>query len=261
MSQFELNPDLDMRLRESINNQDDFLANLGFVLALLNEPLIAPNPLFSIDVFEHKAVPVFTTESDLEIFLTDIEMPEGVVWNAVPIAAFWPTLMETEIDSIGFNPKTASDVETGNLYYYDKVKFNEFIQSHADTMNEVMTEANQKTSFDQKSYFIPTFIGSRMYGDIVRVFQTIKAPDEKEYVPIFDNLLSFSRWYRNEDMVKYFKENDGQVRAMTLHDLVRPSLGENRLGDAIGVVINPMDSNPKEDQSNLHLWDELEKLL
>ncbi|HEY0221809.1 MAG TPA: hypothetical protein VGC17_03305 [Lactovum miscens] len=260
MSQFELGPDLDKRLRDSINNEGDFLANLGFILALLNESVIAPNPLFSVEVMEHAALPIFTTESDLEIFLTDIQMPEGVIWNTVPISAFWSNLMESPIDTVTFNPKTVADVQTGNLYFFDKIKLNDFLQSHSEMMNQVMSAENEESPFEQKSYFVPTLIGSRMYGDIIRVFPMIMAPDKKTYVPIFDNLLSLSMWYRNEELVKYFKDNDGQFRAMKLNELLHPSLGENRFGETAGIVVNPLNFDPKEDQSNMHTWEELDKL-
>jgi hypothetical protein len=60
--------------------------------------------------------------------------------------------------------------------------------------------------------------------------------------------------------VKFLKENDGQIRAMKMYDLIHPSLGENRFGETAGIVINPMDFDPKEDQTNIHTWDELQKL-
>ena len=261
MSEFELNPEVDQRLRLSIENQGDFLTDLGFAMTLLTDEVIAPNPLFSVTVGDHTVLPIFTTESDWHIFLTDLENPPAeVVWNSVSLNAFWEALLETPIDTIGFNLKTAEDVVTGNLFYFDKMKLHDFLETSSKLVNAVMGEENQVAEKLEKNYFVPVLVASRMYGDILRIFSPLKAPDGKEYIPIFDNLESLSFWYRNPNLIQPFKKNNGQIKAMNLSEILHPSLGENQFGNALGFVINPMEVNPEEESDAFLLWEDLKEL-
>lgn len=262
-TKFDLSPDLDERLRDSINHQDDFLNNVGFVLALLNFKVIAPNPLFSVTVGEHEVLPVFTTESDWEVFNSDLaDLPDNIEWQANPFTGVFNAVMQTPIDSIGFNLKTAQDEQTGNLYYFDKEKLREFIDVHSRLVNDLMSDENQAAGRLEKVYLVPVYIASPSYGELIRLFPTLASSnyDNKEVIPIFDNLESFVRWYRYPDFGGAFKENNGQVRGMRLKELLHPSLGQNQFGNSVGVVINPMEVETVNQEKSILTWESLKDL-
>ncbi|MDR2975951.1 MAG: hypothetical protein LBV19_01380 [Streptococcaceae bacterium] len=260
---FELSPELDQRLRDSVSNQDDFLDSVGFVLALLNFNVIAPNPLFSVGVGGHDVLPIFTAESDWDTFMANAsELPENVNWLAVPFTVVFNAVLQTPIDSIGFNIKTSQNQETGNLYYFDKDKMREFIDIHAKLVNDLMSDENQSADRLDKIYLVPVYIGSPSYGEIFRLFPTLASHNynDKEVIPIFDNVQSFARWYRYPDFGEAFKKNKGQIRGMRLKELIHPSLGENQFGNAVGVVINPMEIGADNQEDFILTWDALKDI-
>jgi hypothetical protein len=259
---FDLSPDLDQRLRDSINNQEDFLDSVGFVLALLNFKVIAPNPLFSVTLEGHEVLPIFTTEADWKTFTARLtDLPDDIEWQTNPFTTVFNAVMQTPIDSIGFNVKTSEDEQTGNLYYFDKEKMNEFINDHSQLVNDLMSDKNQAADQLEKYYLVPVYIGSRSYGDLFRLFPTLASPTygDKELLPIFDNIASFAKWYRYPDFIEPFKEKHGQIRGMYLSELLHPSLGENQFGSSVGVVIDPMDVTADNQDKHILTWDDLNK--
>ena len=69
MSNYNLNPELDERLRVSLANPGSFMEDLSLVYAFHQFPVLAPKSVFFVPIEDHKALPVFTTEEELEAFL------------------------------------------------------------------------------------------------------------------------------------------------------------------------------------------------
>ena len=68
MSNYNLNPELDERLRVSLANPGSFMEDLSLVYAFHQFPVLAPKSVFFVPIEDHKALPVFTTEEELESY-------------------------------------------------------------------------------------------------------------------------------------------------------------------------------------------------
>ncbi|MFV0556190.1 MAG: SseB family protein [Lactovum sp.] len=259
MTEFNLNPNLDTQFRECIKNQGDFLYDLNLTILLLTSEIIAPNPLFSIDMQGHKVLPVFTTEEDWKIFMNSLSNPpENITWNAVSLNIFWQAFLPTEMDTIAFNLKVTEQTASDNLFYFNKERLNEFLDNNSKMINAVVNEENAKAPKLEKNYYIPLILG--VYPnteDIYRAFTVLQAQDGKEYVPIFDTLDSFALWYNNPMLTTSFKENRGQVHALKISQLLDPQYGKNEFGNAAGFVINPMEVDMNNPSDSIILWTDI----
>ena len=104
MSNYNFNPELDERLRVSLANPGSFMEDLSLVYAFHQFPVLAPKSVFFVPIEDHKALPVFTTEEELEVFLSELTDFE-TEWELHSLIEILDQLMETDIDILAINPK------------------------------------------------------------------------------------------------------------------------------------------------------------
>ncbi|MFG7388398.1 hypothetical protein ACGO3R_09595 [Lactococcus lactis] len=66
MSNYNLNPELDERLRVSLANPGSFMEDLSLVYAFHQFPLLAPKSVFFVPIEDHKALPVLQQKKNLK---------------------------------------------------------------------------------------------------------------------------------------------------------------------------------------------------
>ncbi len=80
----------------------------------------------------------------------------------------------------------------------------------------------------------------------------------QEYLPLFDNLDSLSKWYGEAYFSKEFKENNGQVLFMKLPELLHPTDdADNDFGKTVGITVNPLDYSQEDVKNSMITWEEL----
>ena len=256
MSKYNLSPELNDKLKNSLANQGQFLEDISFVYALQAFPVLVPSKIFFFDVEGHKTLPMFTTEEDLAVFeksLTEVETE----WELRPIREILTALMQTEIASVAFNPKLATDESHDNTVYFDKESLLKFISYYTGILNEMLDPENVKKERLTRKYLVPTFVWTDEEDNIHRGFANLTTQDGQEFIPIFDNLNSFAAWYNEAYFVDSFKENRGQVLMMDLKTLRHPDEGENVFGKTDGVTINPIGATNDDYQKTLMFWNEI----
>ena len=63
--------ELDIRLRAFINAPDNFLDSVALVNALHNNPVLASDQPYALEIDGQKVTPVFSDKDDLETFKTE----------------------------------------------------------------------------------------------------------------------------------------------------------------------------------------------
>ncbi|WP_223804653.1 hypothetical protein [Lactococcus protaetiae] len=250
MATYNINSELDERLRLSLANPGAFMEDLSLAYAFHQFPVLAPKKVFYVPMAERKAIPVFTTENDLNIFLSELTDFE-TEWELHSIIEVIELLKETDIDIIAVNPKLPQDEDTGNTAYFGTTELTKFLTHYTDILNTLFSPENQSASKMEKYYLIPAFV-----SESERIFPNLVAQDEQEYLPLFDNLDSLSKWYDEPYFSQPFKENNGQVLFLTIHELLHPEDVTNRFENASGITINPLD-DLEHYQDTMSTWGEL----
>ncbi|MFC4652118.1 hypothetical protein ACFO26_04280 [Lactococcus nasutitermitis] len=256
MNKYNLNSDVDEKLRASLENPAEFLTDLSFTYALQGLSILVPAELFYVEIEGKKAVPVFTTEQDLDIFMANLN-DVNTDWTTQKLNVLLDTLMPTELEVIAFNPKLSMDENRGNTAYFEKNSLLTFLNHYTEILNAMLNPENQKTERLSRTYLVPTFLWKDDNDAIHRGFESLTAGDEQDYIPIFDNLDSFSTWYNSEFFGEPFQENNGQVLVMTFSELLEPKEAENIFGKTVGVTINPLDVDIEDYQKTIITWEEL----
>lgn len=258
MSQYEISPELDEKLRLSLENQGQFLEDISFVYALQAFPILVPSQIFYFELKDTKVLPVFTSEADLEVFKKSLTGDE-TGWELRSIRDVLPALLATDIETVAFNPKLSTDKSNGNTVYFDKKDLFEFIGHYTEILNVMLDPENTEKDRLDRTYLIPSFIWKDQDNEdlLKRAFTSLVAKNEQEYIPIFDNMNSFATWYNNPYFANDFKANNGQVLALTLADLRHPKDGENVFAKAVGVTINPLDATNEDYEKSLMTWSEI----
>lgn len=251
MTTYNLNPELDERLRISLANQGAFMEDLSLAYAFHQFPILAPKKVFYVPMEERKAMPVFTTESDLEIFLSELTDFE-TDWELHTMIEVLDLLKETDIDIVAMNPKLPQDEDKGNTAYFGTPELMKFLTHYTEILNQLFSPENQAAQMMDKYYLIPAFVGE----DEQHIFPNLVGPDKKEYLPVFDNLDSLSKWYNEPYFSQIFKENGGQMLFLKLNDLVHPKAATHQFEKAVGITVNPFD-DLENVQSSILTWDKL----
>ena len=263
MTKLNISPELDDKLRLSISHQGQFLEDISFVYALQSFDLIVPSKIFYFEIEDHKALPIFTTERDLQEFKDSLngDSQELTDWELRSIRDILPALLETDIDMVGFNPKFNGHKEDGSTIYFDKTNFMEFIGHYTEILNVMLDEENLDKDRLSRSFLVPVFLWRNdgdESGDVNRGFAAMVTQDDEEYVPVFDSLNSFAVWYNAEYFASAFKENSGQVLMTTLPDLMAEKDAKNVFGKTLGVTINPLDEENQADyKQTLLKWTDI----
>lgn len=253
MSNYNLNPELDERLRVSLANSGSFMEDLSLVYAFHQFPVLAPKSVFFVPIEDHKALPVFTTEEELEVFLSELTDFE-TEWELHSLIEILDQLMETDIDILAINPKLPQDEDKGNTVYFGTPELMQFLVHYTEILNKVFSPENLEAEQREKYYFVPAFVttsGQRTFPNLIN-------QDNEEYLPLFDNLDSLAKWHNEAYFSQAFKENNGQVLLLKIDELLN---GEdeaiNDLGKSLGITVNPLDYSQEEVQNSMVTWEEL----
>ena len=141
MSNYNFNPELDERLRVSLANPGSFMEDLSLVYAFHQFPVLAPKSVFFVPIEDHKALPVFTTEEELEVFLSELTDFE-TEWELHSLIEILDQLMETDIDILAINPKLPQDEAKGNTVYFGTPELMQFLVHYTEILNKVFSPEN-----------------------------------------------------------------------------------------------------------------------
>ncbi|MEY8514665.1 hypothetical protein AALA94_07200 [Lactococcus taiwanensis] len=253
MAKYTINPELDERLRLSLENPGSFMEDLSLVYAFHQFPVLVPKEVFFVPLEDHKAIPVFTTEKELEVFLSELEDFE-TEWELHSLVDLLDQLMPTDIDVVAINPKLPQDEDRGNTVYFGKSEFMQFLVHYTDILNKAFSPENLQAPQADKYYFVPAFVTVNNK----RHFPNLMSETNQEYLPLFDNLDSLSKWYGEAYFSKEFKENNGQVLFMKLPELLHPTDdADNDFGRTVGITVNPLDYSQEDVKNSMITWEEL----
>ena len=253
MSNYNLNPELDERLRVSLANPGSFMEDLSLVYAFHQFPVLAPKSVFFVPIEDHKALPVFTTEEDLEVFLSELTDFE-TEWELHSLIEILDQLMETDIDILAINPKLPQDEDKGNTVYFGTPELMQFLIHYTEILNKVFSPENTSAKKKEKYYFVPAFVTTTNQ----RTFPNLINQENEEYLPVFDNLDSLAKWHNEDYFSQAFKENNGQVLLLKLDELLKSDAETmNDLGKSLGITVNPLDFSQEEVQNSMVTWEEL----
>jgi hypothetical protein len=256
MSELTLNPEVDERLRGFIERPGNFLDDIGLVHALLSNDIIAAPEPFFVRIGDQKIIPIFSTEADLEAFTSGLATSEDeLTWVTRPFMDILHDMQVERLDGIAFNLKMTSDGDTGNSTLFTPDDLGVFLNYYSDILTKVV--AYNPEHSDDPYYLIPGYEIEKPDepGQVIRYFELLQNNSGESYIPMFDNLESFSSWYNYLPFSEKFKENYGRIFAWRMSDLISPESGHHEFGDALGVTINPMDYETAD--ASIKSWDEL----
>ncbi|MFZ2575906.1 MAG: hypothetical protein WAX22_00315 [Lactococcus hircilactis] len=257
MSSYDISPELDDKLKNSLKNQGQFLEDISLVYAMQTFPILVPSQIFYFENNGAKTLPVFTTPEDLEIFQKDLANIK-TKWELRPIREILVALMQMEIEAVAFNPKLEKDEDHGNTAYFDKKDLLGFIGYYTEILNVMLDSKNMSIDKKERTYLVPLFIWKDEKEEVNRGFANLVAKDGREFVPVFDNLNSLALWYNEPYFSEAFKENQGQILPITLKELRHPENGVNHFGNTHGITIDPLDTSGDDYEKTVMMWDEIE---
>ena len=130
------------------------MEDLSLVYAFHQFPVLAPKSVFFVPIEDHKALPVFTTEEELEVFLSELTDFE-TEWELHSLIEILDQLMETDIDILAINPKLPQDEDKGNTVYFGTPELMQFLVHYTEILNKVFSPENLEA--EQKRKIIISF--------------------------------------------------------------------------------------------------------
>ncbi|GFH40917.1 SseB family protein [Pseudolactococcus insecticola] len=254
MTDYQFYPELDARVQGFVARAGNFIDDIGFVHALHAFPVVAVAEPFVVPIEDKKLIPVFTTAEALETFKSNItEQLTYVNKNFMSVVS---DLVDQEFDAIAFNLQPAGQ-DAANTTMLPREHLVPFINRYTDVLNKLFSPENQAAAQADKYYLMPAFTRTTPEDEVARIFATLSNPSGESFVPVFSNLLSFAKWYNNENFGQPFQENNGVVLTWQLKDIQNPSTGFNELDDVIGVAVDPFDAENYDE--SVILWADLNK--
>ncbi|MFA9414292.1 SseB family protein [Streptococcus sp. E29BA] len=247
----KLTKELDKRLRAFIADPTNFLDALGLVNAFHGETVLASDKPYAIEVEGQKVVPVFTDVADLNQFKALQASANQQKWVDRSALDVLREAIEKQLAGLVFNLKKSGD--GGNSTLIKTSDMITFVNHHTQVLNRVLGEENQVADKLDKTYLIPAYHRKDEDGNLVRIFTMMTNPEGQHYVPVFSNLVSFARWYNDENFGGFFRQQEGVIMVWELSRFNTPPAGKNILDETTGIAINPFDEGME-----LLLWEQLE---
>lgn len=244
--------ELDIRLRAFINAPDNFLDSVALVNALHNNPVLASDQPYALEIDGQKVTPVFSDKDDLETFKTEQASALQQNWVERSTLDVLREAIEKGLTGLVFNLKKTGDFDNSTIFKSSELI--QFLNAYTTILNKLMGEENLAADVLDKYYLVPAFVHPRDDKSFDRMFPTMSTPEGKSYVPAFSNLQSFAKWYNHNDFGLPFRKAQGSVLTWRLADIYQPGHGENDIDETVGVAINPFD-----DQQILVDWSEIDE--
>lgn len=244
--------ELDSCLRAFINDPNDFLDGIILVSALHRFPVLASEQPYAIDIDHQTVIPVFSDKTDLERFKKEQPSAREQNWIERSVIAVLQEVIEKGLTGLVFNVKKSGNFANSTIFKSSELL--QFLNTHTTTLNQLMSEENEKAELMDKYFLVPAFVHSYADNSFDRQFPTLSTPEGKCYIPAFSTLQSFEKWYHHKTFGLSFQKARGSVLTWRLADIYQPRHGENAIDETVGVVINPLD-----EQQILVDWSEIEE--
>lgn len=251
MTDYTFSPELDERLRGFISKPGNFIADIGFVHALFAYPLVAVREQFIVPIEDKSVIPVFTTSQAVATFQEQVT--QALTYVNKSFVSVVEDLMTQEFDAIAFNLQPAGQ-DASNATMLPREHLITFINRYTDVLNKLSD--NPSLSVSEQHFLMPAFTRQTADGSVSRIFATLSNADGESFVPVFSNILSFSKWYNHPDFGIPFQESKGIVLTWCLSELKAPRTGVNELEDVLGVAVDPFDAS--DYAQSIILWQDLE---
>ena len=128
-----------------------------------------------------------------------------------------------------------------------------FINRYTDVLNKLSDNASLPVS--EQYFLMPAFTRQIADGSVSRIFATLSNAAGESFVPVFSNILSFSKWYNHPDFGIPFQASKGIVLTWSLSELKAPRAGEKEMEDVLGVAVDPFDAS--EYNQSIIVWQDL----
>lgn len=237
----KLNKEFDLRLRAFINAPDNYLESIGLVNCFHAFPVLASKEAYAVEIEGKHVTPVFTDEEDCLAFQESQASAKNQEWVLRSALDVLREVIELGLAGLVFNLKQRGDA--GNSTFFASHDMIQFVNSFTLTLNHIMGEKNKAADQLEKYYLIPAFIHPTEDGSEDRLFPTMSNPDGESYVPVFSDLMSFAKWYNQDDFGGNFRQAQGRVMTWKIADLIHPEMGENDIDDTKGIVIDPFNED------------------
>ncbi|MBM7635952.1 SseB family protein [Streptococcus saliviloxodontae] len=245
------NSEFDMRLRHFIAEPDNFLESMALVNAIHTHTVYASDQAYAIALEGQKVTPVFTSMDDLDNFRHQHPSAKSQSWVQRTLLQVLEEVIAHNLNGIVFNIKKSGDFANSTIFKSSELI--QFINTYTTILNTILSEDNKATDLLQKTYLVPVFIHPNEDGSYDRLFPTMSNQDERSYVPVFTDLVSFGKWYNNSDFGLPFRQAQGAILTWTAQEIYRPGSGQSGIDETVGLVVNPFD----EDQALIE-WTQLE---
>ena len=147
-------------------------------------PVLAAQDLYAVEVEGKRVVPVFTSEQDLQAFKDTQESAREQAWVKRSSLDILSQLVEAGLFGLAFNLK--SDGDFSNTTLFASSELIQFINYFTQTLNNLLSEENQKAAPKDKIYLVPAFVHKRETdGQEDRFFATMSNAEGQSYVPVF----------------------------------------------------------------------------
>ncbi|MCL2113727.1 SseB family protein [Lactococcus protaetiae] len=246
-----MNEELEPKLRAAIANKR-LIDELDFMVELKKTPVFALKEKLCLNIRENKVLPVFTSKKSAALFQANFE--QKVDFDLCMIDNL---LQNTnDADTIGFNVRPLHVENRGNQQYWSLDSFRNMQEKYEKLLAEFAL--NARVGKLERRYFVPAFVdNNNALAGSERRFAALTAPDERSYIPLFDNFESLLTWYSEPYFQHILNDNSGEILVMTIDDLMNPKTGRNEFSFAAGVTINPLDYDISEFEKTLVSWAQL----
>lgn len=244
--------ELDERLRDFIENPEDFISSMAFTNALHQYPVWASKDVYAIEIDDLKVTPVFTDLSDLEHFKEEQKSAVKYEWIERSSIKVLEEVIVNGLSGLVYNPKKEGDFDNSTLFKSNELT--QFINHFTTLLNRVLNDDNLQTEILEKFYFVPVFIHQKENGKFDRLFPTMSTAEKKSYVPVFSNPQSLAKWYYHEEFGKPFQQAQGVIVAWKVTDIYQLETGDSNVDDTVGLVVNPFD-----DEQVLISWTDIDE--
>jgi hypothetical protein len=248
-----MNDTLELKLRAAIANKR-LIDELDFMVELGQTPVFAPKTAFALELRGDKVLPIFTSEKTLALFQANLAEEDAVEFSARLLS---DVLAEfSDVEMLGFNVRLKHVENRGNQQYWKLSDFLKMQEKYETLLADFVL--NSERAVLERKYFVPAFVdNNNALAGLERRFAALTAPDERNYVPIFDGFESLMNWYAEPYFQHILNENSGEILVMSVDDLMNPKTGRNEFSFAVGVTIDPLDHDIADFEKTLLSWADL----
>ncbi|MDR0199273.1 MAG: hypothetical protein LBI43_01700 [Streptococcaceae bacterium] len=234
---------LDAAFRSWLPQRFDFEQSLAMISAFSHYAILAPSQIFTVSMGNLHVLPVFTTQSAWNTFMAKLpDVQSHLEWQMMSFFEL-VTFVDSNgiaLDAYGFNLHTSTDPEIGNMAILEKSEVGQL----TILGNVVITASSQDNLAKEpreRLYLVPCYQAPEENGQMKRVFSTMRASDDRIWIPAFDSVENLGGWFTTPGFGDTFRQNHGIILGMTLEDIQHPTVALHVLKGISGIAVNALN--------------------